>query len=85
MCRSTIGVQRGISDESTQSDEGFRVFIGGELETSYDTASSGWKKEGGRLVMTIEVPPNTNTTATIEFPNGRKSETVVAGTHRFEL
>ena len=33
--------------------------------------------------MDAGVPPNT--TATIEFPNGRKSETVSAGTYRYEL
>jgi alpha-L-rhamnosidase len=33
--------------------------------------------------MEIVVPPNT--TATIEFPNSRKPETVAAGSHRFEL
>jgi hypothetical protein len=36
-------------------------------------ASSGWKKEEGKIVMDVVVPPNT--TATIEFPNGRKMET----------
>ena len=54
-----------------------------ELETPYGKASSGWKREDGKIVMEAVVPPNT--TATIEFPNGRKSETVSAGTHRFEL
>ncbi len=53
-----------------------------ELETPYGKASSGWKKENGKIVMEATVPPNT--TATIEFPNGRKPETVSAGTHRFE-
>jgi alpha-L-rhamnosidase len=54
-----------------------------ELETAYGKASSGWKKVDGKLVMDVIVPPNT--TATIEFPNGRKSETVPAGNYRFEL
>jgi alpha-L-rhamnosidase len=54
-----------------------------ELETPYGKAFSGWKKEDGRLIMEVVVPPNT--TATIEFPNGRKSETVLAGTYRYEL
>jgi hypothetical protein len=44
-----------------------------ELETAYGMASSGWKKEEGKIVMDVVVPPNT--TATIEFPNGRKMET----------
>jgi alpha-L-rhamnosidase len=54
-----------------------------ELETAYGKASSGWKKEEGKIVMDVVVPPNT--TATIEFPNGRKTETVSAGSYRFEL
>ena len=54
-----------------------------ELETAYGKASSGWSKEAGKVVMDIIVPPNT--TATIEFPNGRKNETVSAGNHRFQL
>jgi alpha-L-rhamnosidase len=54
-----------------------------EYETPYGKASSGWKREGGKIVMDAVVPPNT--TATIEFPNGRKSETVSAGNHHFEL
>ena len=54
-----------------------------ELETPYGKASSGWKKNNGKLEMDIVVPPNT--TATIEFPNGRKPETVSAGIHHFNL
>lgn len=54
-----------------------------ELETAYGKASSGWKKVDGKLIMGVTVPPNT--TATIEFPNGRKSETVPAGNYRFEI
>jgi hypothetical protein len=34
-------------------------------------------------MMNIVVPPNT--TATIEFPNKRKSETVAAESYHFEL
>jgi alpha-L-rhamnosidase len=33
--------------------------------------------------MDIVVPPNT--TATVEFPDGRKAETVEAGTYRYKL
>jgi alpha-L-rhamnosidase len=33
--------------------------------------------------MDIVVPPNT--TATIEFPDGRKSETVQPGKHHYDL
>jgi alpha-L-rhamnosidase len=54
-----------------------------ELQTAYGKASSGWKKENGKIVMNVVVPPNT--TATIEFPGDRKSETVAAGSYRFEL
>jgi len=54
-----------------------------ELETSYGTASSGWAKKGNTLEMDVVVPPNT--TATIEFPDGRKSVRVGAGNHRYTL
>jgi alpha-L-rhamnosidase len=54
-----------------------------ELETPYGRASSAWAKHNGKIVMNIVVPPNT--TATIEFPDHRKSETVTAGTYRFSL
>lgn len=54
-----------------------------ELETAYGKAFSGWKKENGKIIMEVIVPPNT--TATIEFPNDREPETVEAGSHRFEL
>jgi len=54
-----------------------------ELQTAYGKAASGWKKEDGKLVMEVVVPPNT--TATIEFPNERESETVSAGTYRYAL
>lgn len=54
-----------------------------ELETPYGKASSGWRRDGGEIVIDATVPPNT--TATIEFPDGRKPESVKAGTHRFEL
>ncbi len=54
-----------------------------ELETAYGKAYSGWKKENGNLLLEVMVPANT--TATIEFPNGRESETVEAGFHQYEL
>ena len=54
-----------------------------EIETAYGKASSGWEKVAGKLIMGVTVPPNT--TATIEFPNGRETETVPAGNYRFEL
>jgi alpha-L-rhamnosidase len=55
---------------------------GATLETPYGTASSSWVKQNGKVVMTIVVPPNT--TATIEFPDHRPSQTVAAGEYRFE-
>ena len=54
-----------------------------ELETPYGKASSSWKKEEGEIIIETIVPPNT--TATIEFPNGRKPETILAGSYSFEL
>jgi alpha-L-rhamnosidase len=54
-----------------------------ELETAYGKASSSWKKEGGKVIMEVVVPPNT--IATIEFPDGREPMTVGAGKHVFEL
>jgi alpha-L-rhamnosidase len=54
-----------------------------ELETAYGRASSGWNLDGDNLMLNVVVPPNT--TATIEFPNGKVPETVGAGTYRFEL
>lgn len=53
------------------------------LETSYGQASSSWTLQGEVLRMTVQVPPNT--TATIQFPNDRKSETVAAGDYHFEF
>jgi alpha-L-rhamnosidase len=67
-----------------------RPLIGGpldsaraELETPYGKAVSSWKKHGGKITMNVVVPPNT--TATIEFPFGRKPETVAAGRYEFQL
>ena len=54
-----------------------------ELATPYGKASSGWKKVDDKVVLEVVVPPNT--TATIEFPNDRIAETVVAGAYQFEL
>jgi alpha-L-rhamnosidase len=54
-----------------------------ELQTPYGRASSAWAKRNGRIIMDVVVPPNT--TATIEFPRDRKSETVSAGSYHFEL
>ena len=66
-----------------------RPLIGGpldsaqaELETPYGKATSAWKKRNGTIVMDVIVPPNT--TATIEFPDGRMPQTVAAGTYHFE-
>lgn len=53
-----------------------------ELMTPYGQASSQWEKAGEIVVLEVVVPPNA--TATIEFPDGRQSEAVAAGSHRFE-
>ncbi|TWT66891.1 Bacterial alpha-L-rhamnosidase [Posidoniimonas polymericola] len=53
-----------------------------EIETPYGRAASAWEKQGDRVVMEIVVPPNT--TATVEFPDGREPVTLAAGEHRFE-
>jgi alpha-L-rhamnosidase len=52
-----------------------------DLETPYGKASSAWTRNGNEVKMEIVVPPNT--TATIEFPDGRAAETVGAGAHRY--
>jgi len=54
-----------------------------ELETPFGTASSAWEKSGSKVIMKVTIPPNAS--ATIEFPNGRPSETVSAGIYRFEV
>ncbi len=56
---------------------------GATLETAYGKASSHWTLEGTTLKINIEVPPNT--TATVEFPNGRENEKVQAGTHEYTI
>lgn len=53
------------------------------LQTPYGEVSSGWKKKNGKIEMNIVVPPNT--TATIEFPNGQKSQEVAAGTYYYSI
>jgi alpha-L-rhamnosidase len=54
-----------------------------ELQTPYGLAFSAWARREGKITMDVVVPPNT--TATIEFPNGRKPELVTAGSYHFEL
>lgn len=54
-----------------------------ELETPYGKAVSGWKKEGGKTKLSVTVPPNT--TATVVFPDGKRTDKVAAGTHSFDL
>jgi epoxyqueuosine reductase len=67
-----------------------RPLIGGpltsasaSLETPYGKARSSWTLQDEAIEMSVEVPPNS--TATIEFPNGKPSQTVGAGEHRFTL
>jgi alpha-L-rhamnosidase len=54
-----------------------------ELETPYGKAASAWNRNGGKVSMDIVVPPNT--TATVDFPDGRKPETVEAGTWHYDV
>lgn len=55
-----------------------------ELETPYGKAISAWSLGAdGVATMEIEVPPNT--TATVEFPDGRPNAIVEAGRHRFAV
>lgn len=54
-----------------------------ELETPYGRASSAWARENGKVTLDVVVPPNT--TATVEFPGGRKPETLAAGAYRFKV
>ncbi len=54
-----------------------------ELDTPYGKASSAWMQKNRKVAMDIVVPPNT--TATIEFPDNRKPETVVAGIYHFDV
>jgi alpha-L-rhamnosidase len=51
------------------------------LDTPYGKASSEWTRQGGGVEMNVVVPPNTS--ATVEFPDGRKPETFEAGSYRF--
>lgn len=54
-----------------------------ELETPYGTASSAWTRKDGGVELSVVVPPNAS--ATIEFPDGRKPQTVTAGSYRFRM
>ena len=51
-----------------------------EYKSVYGTVKSGWKKEGGKTVFTVEIPPNC--TAEIILPNDC-GKTVTAGTFEF--
>ncbi|XHR27649.1 MAG: family 78 glycoside hydrolase catalytic domain [Chthoniobacteraceae bacterium] len=53
-----------------------------ELDTPYGKAVSAWTKRNGKVEMEVTVPPNT--TATIEFADGRKPQAVSAGAYHFE-
>lgn len=54
-----------------------------ELETPYGRASSAWGLKGDSLTIRVQVPPNT--TATLEFPNGRANESLDPGQHQFTV
>jgi alpha-L-rhamnosidase len=68
-----------------------RPLIGGPLEaaraelmTPYGKAVSGWKKQNGRAVLEVVVPPNT--TATLVYPvKTRAPQKLEPGEHRFEV
>jgi alpha-L-rhamnosidase len=51
------------------------------FESPHGRISAGWVRRDGKVVLDVEVPPNT--TATIEYP-GRPPRTVAAGRHRFD-
>jgi alpha-L-rhamnosidase len=53
------------------------------LETPYGKISSGWTRKNGKTILQLEVP--SNTTATIEFPDRRASQTVTAGKYHFAV
>lgn len=52
-----------------------------ELDTPYGKAASAWERRDGKVTLEVIVPPNT--TATVEFPDGRTPQTVGPGTHHF--
>lgn len=53
-----------------------------EYDSVYGRVSSGWRKESGRLIFEIEIPPNC--TADIILP-GKESVSVSAGQRIFEI
>lgn len=52
------------------------------LDSPFGKISSAWVRKGGKTVLTIDVPPNT--TATVEFPDGRAPREVGPGHHEFD-
>ena len=50
-----------------------------ELETPYGRAASSWKKEDGKVILEVVVPPNTS--ATVIRPGDQPAVKVSAGTH----
>ncbi len=53
-----------------------------QLETTYGKASSSWNRVEDIVEIHVVVPPNTK--ATVQFPDGSPSESIVAGRHRFQ-
>ena len=47
------------------------------LQTYYGTASSGWKIEGGKIFLSVEIPANT--TATVYIPAKNKKDILESG------
>ena len=53
------------------------------VESPYGLIRSEWKNEAGVFQWVVEIPPNTS--AMIQFPNHRESETVEAGTYEYTI
>jgi alpha-L-rhamnosidase len=52
-------------------------FASASLQTYYGKVSSEWKKENGKLVLNVEVPPNT--TATVFIPSSNADDILESG------
>ena len=53
------------------------------VASPYGLIRSDWKNDGQTFYWEVEIPPNTS--ATIQFPNGRESETVGSGKYEFTI
>lgn len=52
----------------------------GAVETPFGRASSSWRVEGERMLLTVEVPVSTR--AVVELPDGSR-HTITSGVHEF--